>query len=159
MLAKLLPEQISKFWDIIKYAAEHSLPPIVGEHPDKMNRILSAALCGTVDVWALYSKGGDSSKLEGIGLTEVLYDDVSRTKNLLIYSLYGYSMISEETYQSSFISLLKYARSKDCLQIIAYTNSRQIVNVSKALGADTSYTFISFNIDEIVEKLNELNGG
>ena len=159
MLARLLPEQISKFWDIIKYAVEKSLPPIAGEHPDKMNKILSAALSDAVDVWALYAREGDETKLEGIGLTEILYDDISGTKNLLIYSLYGYSKISEETYQSSFISLLKYARSKGCLQIIAYTDSRQIVNVSKALDADTSYTFVSFDIDQIIKKLNELNGG
>lgn len=159
MLTKLLPEQISRLWDIIRYAVEQSLPPVTGEHPDKMNRILSSALTGTVDVWALYTKKDDGNKLEGIGLTEILYDDVSGTKNLLIYSLYGYNRISEESYQDGIISLLKYAKSKGCLQIVAYTNSRQLVEVVNRAGGDTSYTFISFDIDKIVQKLNELNGG
>jgi hypothetical protein len=156
MLTKLLPEQIAKFWDIIKYAIEQSLPPIVSEHPDKMNRILSSALSGGVDVWASYTKKEDNVKFEGIVLTRVLHDDVSDTRNLLIYCIYGYQIVDKSSWIHALEMLVKYAISKKCLQIIAYTEFPYIVGIAQHLGADTRYTFISFKVDEIVQNLNGL---
>ena len=158
MLVRLLPDQISKFWPIIKYAIEQSLPPIVGEHPDKMNRILSSALCGQLDVWVSYNKGEDN-KFEGIVLTELLFDEPSGTKNLLIYCLYGYELVANESWLQGLISLTKYAQSRQCNKIIAYTREGDLIDLAKSLGGETDYTFISFNVDKIVLQLNDLNGG
>jgi len=158
MLTRLLPEQISKFWDIIKYAIECSLPPTAGEHPDKMNRILSAALSGKIEVWASYTKGEEGNKFEGIMVTRILYDDASNTKNLLIYCLYGYGRIDRSSWSHGLKIIAKYAKSKNCARIIAYTNSPYIVELVRRLGGEANYTFISFDIDKIVQNLNYLNG-
>lgn len=157
MLTRLLPEQISNFWDIIKFAVEQSLPPIVSEHPDKMNRILSAALCGKVEVWASYNKSDEGNKFEGIVLTKMIYDDASNTRNLLIYCLYGYNDVDNKSWLGALKSIVKYANSKGCTQIIAYSDSPYIVNVAKQLGGEAIYTFLSFDIGEIVQKINNLN--
>lgn len=156
MLNRLLPEQVSKFWDIIKYAIEQSLPPIVGEHPDKMNRILSGALSGKVEVWASYNKEGNKNKFEGIVLTKILYDDASDTKNLLIYCLYGYERIDRLSWIQGLSTLVKYAKSKNCLQIIAYTDVPYLIDIVKRLGGEAKYTFVSFNVNEIIQNLNNL---
>jgi len=158
MLTKLLPDQISKFWPIVKYAVEQSLPPVVGEHPDKMNRILSSALCNHIDVWVSYTKGEDN-KFEGIVLTEILYDEASGTKNLLIYCLYGYDLVSNESWMQGLVNLVKYAKAKQCNQIVAYTKEEVIIKLVKRLGGETDYTFISFDVDKIIKSLNDLNGG
>ena len=158
MLNRLLPEQISNFWGVIKYAIEQSLPPIVGEHPDKMNRVLSAALSGKVDVWASYVKDGEGNRFEGIMLTQILYDDASNTRNLLIYCLYGYDVVSKETWLNGLVSLVKYAKSRNCVQIIAYTDVPSLIDLVKNLGGEAKYTFISFNVNEIDQNLNNLNG-
>ena len=157
MLTKLLPEQISKFWDVIKYAVEQSLPPIVGESPDKMNRILSSALSGKVEVWASYNKGDKVNKFDGIVLTKMLYDDASDTRNLLIYCLYGYEEVNDVSWFDGFESLVKYAKSRGCLQIIAYSDIPYMIDIAKRLGGEADYTFISFDLGKIVQKLNELN--
>lgn len=146
MLTKLLPEQISKFWDIIKYAVEQSLPPIVGEHPDKMNRILASALSGKVEVWASYTKG-DTNKFEGIVLTELLFDDVSQTRNLLIYCLYGYTDVNEGSWLHGIQKLGEYAKSRKCSRVVAYSDVPYIIELASKLGAETKYTFISFNLE------------
>ena len=156
MITRLLPEQISHFWDVIKYAVEQSLPPTVGEHPDKMNRILAAALSGKIDVWASYTKDESGNKLEAIVLTKILYDDVSGTKNLLIYCLYGYSKISTESWKDGLVTFAKFAKSRGCSQIIAYTDVPRIVKLVNSLGGESKYTFISFDINEIVKNLNGL---
>lgn len=156
MLTKLLPDQISKFWDIISYAVENSLPPTVGEHPDKMNRILSSCLCGRIEVWASYNRQDDIIKFEGIVLTRILFDDASYTKSLLIYCLYGYEEFNKESWFGGLKALLKYARSKNCSKISAYTNSKYLVKLVDSLGANTAYTYISFDVNEIIKKFNNL---
>jgi len=148
MITKLLPDQISKFWDIIKYAVEQSLPPIVGEHPDKMNRILGSALSGKVEVWASYTKG-EVNKFEGIVLTELLRDDVSNTSNLLIYCLYGYSGVENNSWMDGLVKLAEYAKSRKCSRIIAYSDVPYIIELVNKLGGETRYTFLSFDLEKI----------
>ena len=160
LVVKLLPEQISAFWDVIKYAIEQSLPPIVNDHPDKMNRILSAALRGTIEVWAEYIKEEDDTKIkfEGIVLTQILYDEPSETRNMLIYCLYGYNPIDPGSWARTLVVVAKYAKERRCNQLIAYSSIPHVINLARGLGANTDYTFISFNVDETVKKLNELMG-
>ena len=145
MLTQLLPDQISKFWPVIKYAIEEAIPPTIkGEHPDKMNRILSAALSGKLDVWASYIRNKDSVKFDGIAVTQVVYDEASNVYNLLIYAVFAYENTSAETWKEGYEALMKYAKAKKCSNLIAYSSVPRIVNIAKSLGADTSFTFISF---------------
>ena len=145
MITKLLPEQISKFWPVIRYAVEESLPPTVGEHPDKMSRILSAMLSGKLDVWASYRHQEDGiTKFDGIGVTQIQYDDASNTYSMLIYAIYAYEKTTPETWADAFETVGKYAVSKKCTRYIAYSSIPYIVEMAKKFGGDTSFTFISF---------------
>jgi len=155
MLTKLLPDQVAKFWDVVKFAIEESLPPIVGDHPDKMSRILGACLSGSVDVWASYIINEEVRKFEGILLTKVLHDDASGTNNLLLYCVYGYSDVSKESWISGFESILKYAKNKHCMQVVAYTEVPYLIDLVKSLGGDAKYTFVSFNVNTSIKQLEE----
>lgn len=155
MLTKLLPDQISKFWDVIKYAIEQSLPPLVGEHPNKMGNILAACLDGSVTVWASYHREGEKTIFEGVLLTQILYDKPSRTKNLLLYCLYGYSGTVPETWLGGLEKLIRYCKAKKCTQIVAYTEVPYLVELAKKLGAEAKYTFISINVKKASEDLEE----
>ena len=156
MLTRLLPEQVSKFWDVIKYAIEESLPPIAGEHPDKMNRILSSALSGNLTVWVSYIIDGEVKRLEAVLCTRILYDDVSNTRNLLIYCFYGYENIDSQSYVDGIRALAKYAVAKHCSQVIAYTDIEYVKQVVNYLGGESKYTFLSFDVPKIIHKINEL---
>jgi hypothetical protein len=159
MLIKLLPDQISKFWDIIKYAVDQSVPPIAGEHPNRLNNILMSALDGSIDVWASVDKSRGGNRFEGVVLTEILFDRPSKTKNLLIYCLYGYDDVDKHSWMTGLKTIVKYAASKGCNQIVAYTEVPYIIELVKNLGGDTKFTFISFNVNQIIKKFNDLNGG
>lgn len=156
MLTRLLPDQISKFWDIIKYAIEESLPPIAHDHPDKMARILSSLISGKAQCWASYTRDEDGTKFEGIVVTRILYDDVSNTSNLLIYCLYGYGKVEKESWLKGLISIAKYANANNCSRIIAYTDISYIVKIVERLGGESKYTFISFDVKQTVQKFNGL---
>ena len=160
MLTRLLPDQISKFWDIIKFAVEQSLPPLVGDLPDKMNRILSAALSGRVDVWASYTRDEEErTKINAILLTKFIYDDASDTRNLLLYCLYGYEEIKLQSWIDGLDKVSKYAKYHKCSQIVAYTSLTHLIELAEKLGGEADYTFISLNADKIIQNLNDLNGG
>lgn len=150
MLTKLLPEQISTHWDIVKFAIEQSLPPTVGDHPDKINRILSSLLCGKTQCWVSHIKNEKSSKLEGIVLTQMIYDDASNTKNLLIYCMYGYEGFEDVSWFNGLKALVKYAKSRGCTKVVAYTDSPYITKIVNKLGGESKYTFISFNVNKFV---------
>jgi len=148
MITKLLPDQIAKFWPIIKYAVEESLPPTTGDHPDKMNRVLSSMLSGSTKVWVSYKH--PDNKFEAVIVTKFIYDDDSGTKNLLIYCLYGYEPISQDSWTEGAIALFKYAKANRCSMIVAYTANPLVVEIAKKYGADTSYTIITIDLSKIV---------
>jgi hypothetical protein len=156
MLTRLLPEQVSEFWDVIKFGIEHSLAPIAGEHPDKMNRVLASLLSGTAQCWASYVKDEGNVKFEGILVTKMLYDEVSDTKNLLLYCVYGYTNVEQSTWINGLVKVTKYAKAKGCSNIVAYTDVPYLIKIASDLGANTKFTFISFNVNESVQKLDEL---
>ena len=155
MLTRLLPDQVSKFWDIIKFAIEESLPPIVGENPDKMNRILTSILSGKTQCWASYRRDGEKLIFEGICLTKIIYEDASDTRNLLIYAVYSYKKTVEESWMDAFLSVAKYAVAQKCTQVVAYSNVPYIVQKAKKYGGNTDFTFITFNIHKTSKKITD----
>ena len=153
MITKLTPEQVSSFWDVIKYAIEESLPPTVDDHPDKMNRILTSLLCSQMDCWASYEVNEDNRKFDGLMVTKILYDNSSDTKSLLIYCIYSYESASRKSWEAGTRSILKYAKYNKCSKIIAYTEVPSIIDWAKRVGAEATYTFLSFNVNELMEKV------
>ena len=134
---------MSKFWDIIRYAIEQSLPPITGEHPDKMKKILMSLLSGKSQCWINSDIGEGRRVLEAVVVTRIFYDDASDTRSLLIYCLYGYDFVKQSSFTSALKALVKYAKSESCERIIAYTDKPGVVKLVNRLGGDTSHTFIS----------------
>jgi hypothetical protein len=144
MLTKLLPEQISDYWDIVKHAISESLPPTAGEGPGKMNRILSALLASKAECWISSTIEGDVRKFEGVVITKLQYDDISNTRNLLMYCLYGYEDVSKESWTKGLKTLVKYASSKECYRILAYTDIPYMIEMANKLGGEAKYTLSSF---------------
>lgn len=158
MLVQLLPDQVSRFWDIIKFAVDESLPPIVGEHPDRLNRILSSILSGKTQCWASYRRENEKIVFEGICLTKFLYDEASNTKNLLLYSVYGYEKTENEAWAEAFIATSKFAKANGCNEVVGYTNVDHLIEKAKLFGGNTEYTYITFNVEKTVQIINELWG-
>ena len=154
-VTKLLPEQVTVFWNVVKFAIEQSLPPIAINDPEATNRILSSILCKKTEVWAEYVKGEEEgNKFECIFLTQFVYDEPSDTKNLLIYSLYGYDEIDSGSWARALITMVKYAKEKKCNQIVAYSSVPRVIEMAKSVGWNTDFTFLSGNVSEMAERFN-----
>lgn len=158
MLIQLLPDQISKFWDVIKYALESSPPlPNKTNRDDWINRILSSCLSGKLDVWVSYTKG-DRNKVEGIVMTSIAIDNLMYAKELLIYYIYSYDTVDRASWMDGLITITKYAINKGCDRIVAYSDNDNVIGIVKKLGGSTNVRYISFD-PKIVLKSNDLIGG
>lgn len=150
MLVRLIPEQISSMWDMIKYALENS-PPLTTEvnYDSWINNILTSAMDGSIEVWASYNKKDGNAKFEGIALTSFEIDRFIKKRSLLIYYVFTFRETGKEAWIEGLKVLSKYAKSRKCTRIVAYSNVPEIISTCKKLGGDTSVTFISFNIGDL----------
>ena len=148
MLTKLLPDQIAKFWDIIKYAVENSMPPTANWTPNMSSKVLTSLLCGKSQCWISYIMKEDQRILEGVVVTEILHDHVSDTKNLLIYCIHGYSESQKSSWLDGLKTLVKFAASRRCKNIVGYTDVPSIINIVKRFGGETEFTFVSLPLSK-----------
>jgi len=146
MLLKLLPDQVVRYWEFIGQSIYYTLPPIVGESPERMNNILASILAGGLTVWMSYSIIDSIKKVSGIVVTQIVADEPSLTKTLLIYSIYAPDGFGDQEWIEGFRGLSEYAKSRGCARITAYTINDQIIKRAEQFGGDTSYRFISVPI-------------
>ena len=148
MLTRLMPDQISEHWDLISPAIERSLPPIASGSHDRMNKILMSLLGSKSQCWMSYEIEGDGKRrVEGVMVTRIINDYISDCRSLLIYSLYSFAKIDRRTWIAGLKAITKYAISRDCDNIIAYTAVPFLIEMAKKLGGDTRYTFVSIPIN------------
>lgn len=143
MVVKLLPEQISEYWEVVKYAIENSLPPIANEASDKMNRILESLINDSMQCWVMYKEENEVRRLQVVCITSLLQDFCSGTNNLLIYSLFGFSEVTEDEWKDGFEILSIWGRSFRCSRIIAYTDVDRIKEIVSKLGGESKYSLVS----------------
>lgn len=149
MIVRLLPEQISEQWPILRYALEQALPPFAGGGEDRSNRLLESLLIGTMDCWIVYHMEGERVAMEAAMFTTPTVDSNTGGVNLMIYALYGFQPIPPESWSSNLQRLCRWARAQGYDKLVAYTNSRSILEMTKRLGGNAEYTFITFDVKEV----------
>ncbi len=132
MLLQLHPDKVSKMWDEIKPAIYESLSPVTGAREEIMNNILTAVLTEELSCWMSYQVVDGINVMDSFITTMFVYDAISGERNLLIYTLYGYMHIPDESYSEGLEALIKYGRKHGCYNILLYTNNENILKqVSK----------------------------
>lgn len=143
MLIRLLPEQISYRWEIIKKTIVETSPPYADTSHEAMNNILMSLINGSLQCWISVIDG----KVDAI-LTTCIEEDIhSKTKNLIIYSLYGMRMLTGRSYVEGITALNKYAIGEGCEAIIAITKEEKIIRVIERFGGDASWKYLRLPIN------------
>jgi len=133
---------ITKHWEEIKRTLRVNLLPFADADDDALNNILQSMLVGDMQVWAII----DADKILGLGVTQFLNETASQTLNLLIYSLYGYSFISQDVWADAIKKLKIYAKSKGCSNIIAYSKVSRVIEIAENIGANTELHLINWRL-------------
>ena len=150
MLLRLLPEQISEQWDTIKPTIEESLRSAC-EDAD-MNEVLTSLLNASSQCWVSSRKADNGGNIiEGIIITIITRDLFGEGRNLLIYSLFGYSMETKEAWRGGAKALALFAKSTQCSRITAYTDVPSLLKLVENLGGTANQRFISIPVDALLE--------
>jgi len=142
MLTQLTSNQIAKHWDEIKTHLETTLVPFVKVTPTMLNNIFEAFLAGRAQVWTSWKWDGDGQvKVYAMATTYIQIEPISGTRNLLIYSLSGYSFIAEDLWREGIEVIRKFAIECKCANILAYSSVPRVLEIASMLGGkiDTSY--------------------
>jgi hypothetical protein len=134
MLVKLLPDQISKYWDYIKYAIEETAPKdwVAG----RLNNILESLLIDQTQAW-LCCIGIEPQEIVAVLLTTVFYDTLTRSNIFRLVLLYGFDNIPQEEWESGYKTLVKYAKYKGCVEVDSFTSEKALSVVAKKFGFTT----------------------
>ena len=138
MLVRLLPEQISYRWDMIKQAIVEALPPYADTSHEAMNNVLMSLLNGSLQCWISVVDG----KVDAIVTTCIEEDLHSKTKNLLIYSLHGLRKMTGRSWVEGFEAMRKYALGEGCEAIIGITKEEKIIRVVGRFGGDAGWRYL-----------------
>lgn len=144
LLLRMLPEQVSDKWDIFAPLIEKSLPPTVVNGRRRMANVLRSILMDELVVWVYQNHSGTEVKYVVTTLERV--EPVSLTKDLLIYSFTGLGVASPADVQDGFSKLAKYAKSRNCLSMVAYANEKRIIDFLVANGAKADFSFIQISL-------------
>jgi len=142
MFTQLLPEQVSKYWDFLSWGIAQSLPPIIKDDVEALNRLLVEILAGKMQCWAVAEEG----RIKAVSVTQILRNDVTKKNSLLLYSLFGYERLGEEVWKAGYEAAVKYAKAKKCKHIVAYTQNEKVIEMAKAFDGDSTFTFVSFEV-------------
>ena len=147
MLLRLLPEQIARNWDYIKYGIENSVPIEILKQHDRMNNILESLLSSGMQCW-WEVRNADSENPEVVAqvITTIYTDDCSKTKTLRIYSLFGYDNIGVREFIEGQDTLISYGKAMGCEQLDAYTEFEQVCNLAKSHGFEHRFYWITRRI-------------
>jgi len=89
----------------------------------------------------------DEGKVMGLVITTIVEEFVSGSRNLLIYSVYGYSFISEGLWRNAVEKLRGFASGSKCHKIIGYTKVKRIIDIVQMLGGSAESVLISLEVD------------
>lgn len=120
---KLDPGRVPTFWDLIKpgLILGKNISGINGDWTFS-NKVLEQALVERCVIWLAFDPGeptGDS--YVGFGITTINPDAFTDSRDLVLYFVYTYRAPSVALRNEAIISLVKYAKSKGCQRIVAYT--------------------------------------
>ena len=143
-LLKLSAEQLMQHWPYVRECITLALPPYVTSNADNMIRIQEQLLVGSLECWACIED--ETGVFYGIVTTQIVVDEATLTKNLFLFSVTLTEAHEHSIWQEGYIYLSKYAASKGCSSIIAYTNQESVIMLARSLGADTDWKLLRFPI-------------
>jgi len=142
-MLKIYPEKLVKHWGMLRAFIEKTLPP-TADPEARANAILDSLLTGRMDAFQFVDMTDEANIMKGFVILAVVSSVDGYGRDLLIYSAYSYQAetLGKEALLEAWNLMVKYAQSKSCAAITAYTNIDHMINLAAGFGAETSYRYI-----------------
>jgi hypothetical protein len=132
-------------WHFIKDAMEKAFPPVAQQSEEAFLAMQEQFLLGEMDCW-FGVESLDSEEIIAVMTTKVVNDEVTRTRNMLIFSVTSYQVHSMNLWIDGYDTLKKYAAAKGCAKIISFSDNPRVLSIAKNLGADVEWRLIQLDI-------------
>ena len=140
MIIQLLPEQITKVWDMLRYAIAETFIPRNTCTNEHMRSILSSLLSGQSQAWMVFDKdGAQERRFIGFMVTRLGIDSVVGEKTLFIDCIYAYETVPESIMFQAHGVLEKFAIKNNCKSMATITESDRIVTLAERNGYTKRY--------------------
>ncbi len=145
-LIKILPEQVSEAWEIVAPAIAKALPPGSALHPYSLTNILQSILAEKSILWGWFKKAEDSTPIILV-LTQEITDDLVGIRNLLIYAIASLSPATDRAiWTEGVATLVKFAKSRNCRNILAYSNHSGLIDLMEGQGWSTEFSLLTYGV-------------
>ena len=143
MLVRLNNRLIPDYWPTIKEAVRECVPGTADMFPDRMAKLLEAALTECVQCWILVQ----DEQLLGVAVTKIGEDELSGQSCFLIYALKFFGTVKGQIRTDAWNGLCDYARSVGCRCMTAFCSSPMVANAAvKMHGNGEVYHYMLFPV-------------
>ena len=134
---------ISVLWDSLKKAIVAGLPPAT-EVTDKLtSNILSALVRGDMWCWTI-----EEGKVPSAVVTATVTQDIcSRTRNLLVYSVWFSEAPKSEAVQKLVRVLIRFAMTQGCSRLCGYTRNKAATDLLLRLKGVEAMVYMEASIN------------
>ncbi len=151
MLVRLLPDDISRRWPLIKKAILQDLPSRISagilKDENAISSLLYALLDGTLHCWVLVEYVNKEPRIIAVITTTIVMDAPSGIKNLLMYSITAFQELSRELIVDAYKSLQEFAKSLKCFKIISLTDNPENIKLAESMGGKATQTLIEMEVN------------
>lgn len=145
MLIKLLPDQLVKIWDMIRYAIVETFMPRNSCTNEHLRYIFSCLLSGRMQIWVGFSKKPNedgSRKFIGFLITRIATEPATGDRVLSIDHIYAFAPVEDELFKVGMEIIQKFAEKNKCRYLTAMTENSRVSMLSEKLGfSSRSYLF------------------
>lgn len=125
MLVKLLPDQIAKLWDIIRYGLIRTWPIGTESGSERVQDVLRNLLSETIQCWM----AKDGEEFLGFLLTKICICDVTGSKSLNLISVFGFKVVPDAQWARGMEQLIEFAKANGCSYVTATSDNAKILRL------------------------------
>lgn len=134
MIIKLLPEQVVKFWDMLRFAIAETFMPRGTCTNEHLRFILAGLLSGKQQCWMAFKLVDDERKFIGFIVTRLGEDQAIGEKTLFLDSVYAFQSVPDEIMADAQVVLNKFAAKNNCKHIVSLTESEKVMHLAQRNG-------------------------
>ena len=126
----LLPEQLDKFWSVVKYAVEECFGEVT-QKQNLVNNILQSLLMSRMQAWIVTE---DQDSIDAVVLTAVVDDSALPGNTLRIYMLYAFKPTSADLWNEGWKTLEAFAHKCECIMMDAFSTNEKVISMAQSFG-------------------------
>lgn len=127
MILKLQPDQISTFWDAIKFSMLMAVDVPANLRQDFSNRALINIMSGNAQCWLSYKERENGDKEAYAIFTTKLIESIEYgTRVLYVNTLYGIRKLDKELFDEGLEKMKEFAKANDCSVIALETKINRV---------------------------------